>query len=431
MNLQHLPPDPSTIIRVFHRSPSLVQVHQTLGRFHIHRLPRRTACLVILPPFRPGEKHLIRGRKVAGRRVGLRNAIVPTKPDRGHGHTRKHPIAQNIAVQRAHDQLHTQIAPGVGDDGQRVFNLLPFACRLDHKFHRTAIGQQANAGFVPRRQTHFIEHGIGGGRIIKRPARQVVGIKERAFGQRRHAPFLAQTEIKGAVDHPTINAHRQGTAKARIADHIAPDRVSKVQVRIDGDLARGPIGPKQGFVRRAIRLALFQDRHVTKVEAPRLQVAFARVGFRSNKARSDNPHLDHIDIGQLHAARVHPVEIGVPDKQRPRLATHAGGFPRLQGGQLVVVEFVHIIELIVQRRPAPDPLAVDQLFHLFHGVEVHMELFEVMRRAVDEGRAGPGQRLQEHWIGLRERDLDRMSVGKGHRRHFTARAHDVGRAIWT
>ena len=98
----------------------------------------------------------------------------------------EHPVAQDVAIQRPHDQLHADVAPVVGDDLQGVFNLLTLAGGFHHQLHRAAIGQAANAIAVALCQAGFVQELIGQLGVELRPGGAQGGIKERALFQHRH-----------------------------------------------------------------------------------------------------------------------------------------------------------------------------------------------------------------------------------------------------
>ena len=197
---------------------------------------------------------------------------------------------------------------------------------------------------------------------------------QRASRQRRHTGFFSQSEIKRAVDHMPVNAVAEGAAKPHIAHHLLPDRVGEVEVWKNRDLACRPVLPQQRAVVAAIRLTLFKDRDIGEIEATCLQIRFTRVGLCGDQTACGDRHFDHINIGQLHPARVNAVVIWIAHKQLPGPARSRGIDPRLQGRLLGIVEFAHIVALVVQRRPAFDARFGDGLVERLGAGESLVEL---------------------------------------------------------
>ena len=371
---EHPLPDVFAHLWVVGVVPVIRQQHQPFRGLHIGGRPGLSDCLVVLSPHRPGKEFLIGGRQIGRRGRRPRKPVVPAVPHRRHGPPRIDPVAQDVAVQRAHDQTDAQISPCVSDDRQRVFFLAAFACGLDHELHRAAVGQFAQAGGGAFSQAHVVKQRVGVGEVHHRPRMRIIVVVKRALRQGGHAAFAGKAKIERAVDHASIDAEAQRTAKTHVAHDIAPHRVGEVQVGIDRDLAGGAVGPKQSAVFAAVRLAFLEDRDIGEIEPARLQVDLACVGLGRDQPTADHGHLHHVDIGQLHAPAVDTVEIGVSYKQLARAVLVRGVDPRLEGRQRGIVELVHVVAFVVQRGPAFDSRGFDLFDQRVRVGELHVEL---------------------------------------------------------
>ena len=119
----------------------------------------------------------------------------------------------------------------------------------------------------------------------------------------------------------------------------------------------------------------------------------------------DQPAVDHVeqhpvDVGQLLAGLVDPVEVRVALGHEAGRGRRVLQHPGLQRRQVRVVEAVHAIAPAVQLRPVARPVGLDQPRELVRVGVALVELLEVVGGRIDEQRARAGERRQEERVGL-------------------------------
>ncbi len=147
-------------------------------------------------------------------------------------------------------------------------------------------------------------------------------------------------------------------------------------------------------------LALLEEGVVVEVEVARLQVGVAGAGLGRNQLRVGDREHQAIDIGQLAAALVDAVEVGIAHGDEAVGRRTRGVGPGLQRRQVGIVALVEVVQAVVHRRPAPLRRAL-LLFALHLGGVFLVELPEVVRRPEDEQRRGARHARQEMRVGLR------------------------------
>ena len=130
----------------------------------------------------------------------------------------------------------------------------------------------------------------------------------------------------------------------------------------------------------------------------------------------------------MRAAFVDPVEEGVSHEELPARLSRRGIHPWLQRRQRGVVELVHVVAVIVQRRPCANSGFLDLLAERFLVHEIRMILLEIMRWAVNEEGAGLCQKLQKAGVWRRPFNDNRVFVREAHFREHTIHIEVLWRA---
>src|ERR1700756_193065 len=89
-----------------------------------------------------------------------------------------------------------------------------------------------------------VEKAIGLGQVVARPGRAPIGFIERALRQKRILALYRQPEIYRLIDLMTVDAQRQGSAKAQIAHQRPPDFVIDINVWIESQLTARTCSPE-------------------------------------------------------------------------------------------------------------------------------------------------------------------------------------------
>jgi|GEM_PF-5541239 len=138
----------------------------------------------------------------------------------------------------------------------------------------------------------------------------------------------------------------------------------------------------------ASALAFAQESVIAKGDTPALQVGITGTGLDRDEPAVDHVENEAIDVGQLLAIRIDPVEIVVADRNEPLGGRRGGQPPGLQRRQIHIVELVHPVAAMVELDPVAGIVLAHQALQLVRIDIVGVELLQVMRRPVDEERRG-------------------------------------------
>ena len=111
----------------------------------------------------------------------MRQAIVPAEPGRRHGAAGKHPVAQDVAVQRAHHQFDPDIAPVVRDYLKCILDFLTLTGCFHHQLHQPPVGQIADAVGVFLCKAGLVQQPVGAIGIAEMSAIGVLFVISIAF----------------------------------------------------------------------------------------------------------------------------------------------------------------------------------------------------------------------------------------------------------
>jgi hypothetical protein len=163
-------------------------------------------------------------------------------------------------------------------------------------------------------------------------------------------------------------------------------------------------------------------------QAPGLQVAFAGGRLHGDQLRPAAAQQDTVDIRQLPTRWVDPVEVGVAGRLESLGRGPAGIDPRLQAGQVRVVETEHAVAPMVERRPI---LEADGLGLGVEGLAVtvgRVITLQDMGRPIDEQGAGRRQGGQKVRIWRFPAKADGQGVEDLETRRHAVRQHRAWRS---
>ena len=380
MNRQHPVPDLFAGLAIG-SAPGVIELFQFDHFGNVGCLAHFSCSFEELAELGPLQLNLAGRREFVGAVVDVRQAVFHALPDRHHGLTGKNPVAQKIALRRFAEQLDAAFLPGFTDQFQDVRLLGAFARRFNNDLQRPAVRQPAHTIRTPL-EVEFVEQLVGSLAVKLGPLGLVLLLVQRTLRNHRIVALCGEAEIQHLVDLRPVDPHRECAAEAHVTQQGAPYRVIDVEVGEQRKMRTLAGTPQEGTV--VVRLLpLLEKGVVVELDVTRLQVRFTGTGLRGYQLAVCNRHHDAVDVGQLVALLVDPVEEGVAHRDEAVSRWLGGIDPGLQRRQLRVVELVHVVFAVVDCRPVA--FARIGFFRLQHlGVVLLVKLLEVMRGPVDE-----------------------------------------------
>ena len=232
---------------------------------------------------------------------------------------------------------------------------------------------------------------------------------QRARRQDRVVRRGGDARVHELADGVAVDPHRQGLAELELAEQAAPDLVGGVQVREQRQMRRAGTRPEQGGEPVA-RLALAQEGVVLEHEVARLQVDLAGAGLDRHQLAVDDVEHEAVDVGQLLAGLVDPVEVGVALGDEALRRRPGDQPPGHQGRHVGVVEVVEAVLAQEQLDPVARAVLGDRLLELLRVGILLVELLQVVGRPIDEELVGGRQGRDEEAVGLGPRPADGQLV---------------------
>ena len=250
------------------------------------------------------------GASSCGTVCGVNRALSRPSQNRHHGLAGEDPLAEHVARAGRGEQADADLPPVLGDQLQDVDLDRPLAGGMDHDLQRAPVRQQADALGVALGQADLVEQAVGLLRIEFGEELRPLRLVERRGRQRGVVRRPGQTEEDDVGDLLPVDAERQRPPEPHVPVQLAPYRIGHGHVGVERHLAAQRGLPQPGLESGPV-LRLLQEGDVIEPQRAGLQVAVAGAGLGRDQRAVGDPDMDRVDIGQLVALGVDPMEIGV------------------------------------------------------------------------------------------------------------------------
>ena len=193
---------------------------------------------------------------------------------------------------------------------------------------------------LPLLESDLLEELDGRLAVIARPAVAIRLAEERALRQHGVVRLDREAEIEHLVHERAVDAQGKRSPEAHVAQKLPPHRIFGVEVREKREVRTLARPPEERAV-AVLFFALLEKRVLLKCVA-RLQVGFPGAGLRRNELGVGHGEHEAVDIGELLAALVHPMEVRIAHGDEAVGGRARGIHPRLQRRQIRVVRFVRL-----------------------------------------------------------------------------------------